>query len=261
MTVQRLLVFLLLVSPTAALAPYTRRRILLEAPLAAWVASGTTASAVGEDLFENRNRQSNQKALIREDYWYMMGSTPPRQLSGPLKGNDPQWNAFGSCESSESGGNSCTYVSLKQRIPAYSKYGFSISYGAKEYQRLGVILEKLERDPSLEALWSDALYLVETEPNSLPPAPVDAELKMILLATALLTSPNFPLPSKQLLVARFYANETHQAHMVLRRAFVDRNLPLAREAWAFGRDSWNSYFQVVNDSISTKVGDKFVAIV
>lgn len=78
--------------------------------------------------YENRNRNNNKDAIIREDYWFMMGKTPPRRLpKGALaQTDDPQWNAFGSCQTQNGNGvasNSCTYVSWKQRIPAYSKYG------------------------------------------------------------------------------------------------------------------------------------------
>lgn len=76
--------------------------------------------AAEEDVYryEDRNRNSNKQALIREDYWYMSGKAPPRKLEASLgqSFDDPKWNAFGTCESSESS-NSCTYVSLRQRIP------------------------------------------------------------------------------------------------------------------------------------------------
>jgi hypothetical protein len=68
----------------------------------------------------------------------MMSKTPPRQLLNPLKGDNPQFNATtGSCESTvEGGGNPCTYISLKQQAPAYSKYASSILAGSQEYQAL-----------------------------------------------------------------------------------------------------------------------------
>ena len=245
---------------TAWQAGISRRNAL--ASVATTAASLQPALAADETLaFENRDRKSNKGAVIREDYWYMMGSTPPRLLEGPLKGDDPKWNAFGSCSSSESGGNSCTYVSLNQRIPAYSKYGFSISYGGKEYEKLGQVLSDLTKRPDSSDLWNTAASYIVTEPGSVPPAIVDAELKAILLATALMTSPNFPIPSKQLLVARFYVNEAHYAAQQMQAAIADRNLKRAVEAYKFGKDSWNSYYQVVNTSISPKVGDKFTAIV
>lgn len=214
--------------------------------------------------YEWRDRKNNKDALIREDYWYMMGKTPPRVLQGPLKGDDPQFNAFGSCESAvEGGGNPCTYVSLKQRIPAYSKYGNSIAYGSKDVAKLGSILRTIQQKSGNDAddLWTEAASLVLTEEKTYPPPLVDAELKMILFATAMLTSPNFPTPSRELLVARFYANECHFSSGELASAIRARDLPRALRTWEFGRDSWNSYFQVVNRTISPKVGDKFEAIV
>ena len=65
--------------------------------------------------YEFRDRFSNKGAIIREDYYYMMGSTPPRNLRGPLRLDDPEWNAFGSCTTKEDGSstNSCTYVSVR----------------------------------------------------------------------------------------------------------------------------------------------------
>jgi hypothetical protein len=226
----------------------------------------TTASAndilpsVTRFDFHNRDRNNNQNSIIREDYWYILGKTPPQALNAPLAKtalDDPQWNAFGSCETS-GGTNSCTYVSLKQRIPAYSKYASSILYGAKEFQALGRILY----DDNIQNYdWRNlaAPYLV-TEEKRYPPGPMDAELKLILLATALLTSPNFPGPSRELLVARFYANEVHFAHAEIVRALTANDRIRAQAAWEFGRDSWNSYFQVVNKAIVPKVGEPFPII-
>ena len=207
-----------------------------------------------------RDRNMNKDTLIREDYWYMTGKTPPRLLNGPLKGDDPAFNAFGSCESEIGGENPCTYVSLKQRIPAYSKYGNTIAFGAKEMSQLGRILEQLEAQTTAEELWRAARDLVARQERSTPPPLVDAELKMILLATALMISPAFPSPSRELLVARFYANEAHFASRTMADAIEQRDTQQARAAWELGRDSWNSYFQIVNKSISPKVGDKFELI-
>jgi len=41
------------------------------------------AVADDEDLYkyENRDRNKNKDALIREDYWYFSGKRPPRRLS------------------------------------------------------------------------------------------------------------------------------------------------------------------------------------
>lgn len=208
------------------------------------------AFAADEIAFENRDRNGNKDALIREDYWFMTGKTPPRLLTNPLQAEDPKWATFGSCDSAD-GGNPCTYVSLKQRAPAYSKYGSTIAQGAKEYAALGKILQ------SSSPAWDQALPLIRGDLGS---AAVDAELKMILLATALLVSPNFPTPNKELLVSRYYANEIHFAQGKVRTAVEEQNREQALAAWEFGRDAWNSYFQVVNRSISPKVGDKFELI-
>jgi hypothetical protein len=185
---------------------------------------------------------------------------PPRRLDSPLKGDDPQWNAFGSCTSSETGGNSCTYVALTQRIPAYSKYAFAISYGAKEYKKLGEVLYALAACPTSEELWQDAASYMTKEDSTYPPPILDAELKMVLFATAMTTSPNFPSISRVLLVARYYVNEVHFAAQQMAAAIESRDTTRVLQAWEFGKDSWNSYFQVVNSSVVPKVGDKFQAI-
>lgn len=251
---------LLVVATTAWECPIYSRRAAMAAPFAAGLLSVAPAFAE-ENEFEFRNRQGNKNAVIRDDYWYIYGKTPPRSLKAPLPQDDPQFNAFGSCTSSDSsGGNSCTYVALTQRIPAYSKYGSSIAYGGRDFQRLGDLLQRLAKKPTDQDLWIEASRLVTVEAGSVPPPIVDSELKMVLLATALTTSPNFPGPNRELLVARFYSNECHQAHRVLQDAIATRDIQRAVGAWEFGRDSWNSYFQVVNRSISPKVGDKFVAI-
>jgi hypothetical protein len=217
---------------------------------------------------ELRNRNNNKDAVIRDDYWYLLGKTPPRLLTRSLQGDDPQWNAFGTCTTTTNPdgttSNSCTYVSLQQRIAAHNKYGFAIRYGAQEYQRLGMLLQQLQaskNNNNNDALWQQARDMVVVTPQSVPPAIVDAELKMILFATAMITSPNFPGPSKELLVARFYVNECRAAHQVLASALAQRQIDRALAAYDFGRDSWNSYFQIVNRSMAPKVGDKFVAIV
>jgi len=223
--------------------------------------SGSPLPSFAADVrgkYENRDRQGNKDAVIREDYYWMMGKTPPRSLKGALRMDDPQWNAFGSCETTEGGAssNSCTYVSLKQRIPAYSKYGFNIGLAAKEYKLLGKILQDAAHTNS-EQSWRTAASYVTTRPQSPPPPPVDAMLKMVLFASLMLTSPNFNGPSRELLVARFYANETNFALKEIASAIEARDGERALAAWDFGKDSWNSYFQVVNGKISAKVGDKF----
>ena len=208
--------------------------------------------------YEFRDRGSNKATVIREDYYWMMGKTPPRLLNGPIKVDDPQWNAFGSCETSEGGAasNSCTYVSLKQRIPAYSKYGFSIGLGSKEYKLLGNELKQAASTNS-EKAWVTAASYVTTLPQTPPPPPVDALLKMVLFASSMLTSPNYSGPSRELLVARFYVNEVSFAIKEIASAVDARDPKRALAAWDFGKDSWNSYFQIVNDKISAKVGEKF----
>jgi hypothetical protein len=233
-------------------------------PLSA-VETATTASDYFP--FESRDRKGNKNTVIREDYWYMMGKTPPRQLLNPLKGDNPQFNAYGSCESAiEGGGNPCTYISLKQRAPAYSKYASSILAGSQEYQALGRRLQLLRRpvigseSSSIDASWQEAALYVVTDEHSPPPPIVDAELKMVLFATAMTTSPNFPGPSRELLVSRFYVNEAHYAHIVMKHAILRRDVDAALQAWQFGRDSWNSYFQAVSRSIVPKVGEPFAPI-
>ena len=226
-----------------------------------------TATAISTSMIvlEKRDRKGNQDAVIRDDYWYVTGKLPPRLLTTQLKGDDPQWNAFGSCTTSESTGtNSCTYVSINQRRSAYNKYASSISYGASEYQKLGTILDAIQKSPTstdVAPLWHAAADLVSPSSNeSMPSATVDAELKMVLFATAMLTSPNFPGPSRELLVARFYANEVRFAHRALYECIVEHRLPEAQNVYDFGRDSWNSYFQTVARSIVPKVGDPLPAV-
>ena len=43
----------------------------------------------------------------------------------------------------------------------------------------------------------------------------------------------------------------------LAKAIDERDTATALGLWEFGKDSWNSYFAIVNRSISPKVGDKF----
>ena len=215
----------------------------------------STEDSSALDKLHFRDRKSNKGTLIREDYWFMMGKTPPRKLDGPLITDDPEFNAFGSCETSQSNGgsNSCTYVSLKQRIPTYSKYAFIIALGAKEYSELGNSLRKGNLKGAVP-------YLLR-EPQQPPPPSVDALLKMVLFASGMLTSPNYSGPSKRLLIARFYANEVGFAIEEIKDAIDAQDQQRAAVAWVFGKDSWNSYFQIVNDSISVKVGDKFDPVV
>ena len=149
--------------------------------------------------------------------------------------------------------NSCTYVGLKQRSMAYSKYASSINYGARQYASLRSLLQSSD--------WAQATALLRTEDKTPPPGPVDAELKMVLLATALLTSPNFPGPSRELLVARYYVNEVHFCNQEVLAAVEEQNQSRALAAWEYGRDAWNSYFFAIDRQIVPKVGDKFAPIV
>lgn len=247
------LVFLLVALPlNAALSTVSRREAINAAILASTVYILPQESlAVVDDLpYEQRDRRSNKDALIREDYWYMMGKTPPRSMGeGMMKVDNPQWNTFGTCETT-GGTNSCTYVSLKQRIPGYSKYSFLIKFGAKDFSNIGKALDAGD--------WEQAeSFLVETSP---PPPVVDALLKMVLFASSMLTSPNYSGPSKELLVARFYANECGFATKEVADAIQARDLDRAKAAWEFGRDSWNSYLTIVNRAITAKVGDKLELI-
>ena len=220
----------------------------------------------GGDLyaFEKRNRNKNKEALVAEDYWYMSNKIPPRRLDlAQLPADDPTWNAWGSCTKNEATGNSCTYVSLKQRQPAYSKYAFSINLGRREYEQLGQVLRQAAKLGPDSAAWAEAAVLVDpgSGRDRLPSPAVDAMLKMVLFATAMLTSPNYSGPSREMLVSRFYVNEAYYAIKEIRAAIEARDATRALAAWEFGKDSFNSYFAILNRSIVEKVGDKFVEIV
>jgi hypothetical protein len=226
----------------------------------------TTTTTTAFD-YASRDRNGNRGAVIRDDYWFISGKVPPRILGGPLREtNAPQFNAFGSCETND-GQNSCTYVSLKQRIPAYTKYASSISYGADQYRKLGMVLAKLPSSSSslsvggpYAAVWSEAASYLEREDKIYPPGIIDAELKMLLFATAMLTSPNFPGPSKELLISRYYVNELHFANGETLTALYEQDAIRAQAAYAYGRDCWNSYYQTIDRQIVPKVGEKFTPI-
>ncbi|KAL7526774.1 hypothetical protein ACHAWF_001907 [Thalassiosira exigua] len=222
----------------------------------AFADDGASASPASSYKYEDRDRNKNKDALIREDYWYFSGKKPPRRLNiDAFPSDDPTWNAWGECTKSEASGNSCVYVSLKQRIPAYGKYAFSIQLGATEFTKLGQIL----RSPNLD--WNEAAKLVDAGYEQNLPAPtVDALLKMALLAGQMLTSPNFSGPNREFLVSRYYINECAFATRELAKAVDERDAAAALGLWEFGKDSWNSYFSIVNRSISPKVGDKFEMI-
>lgn len=178
----------------------------------------------------------------------MIGKTPPRYLDS-LEENNPKWNVWGACNT-DSGGNPCTYVPLKQRIPAYSKYAFNIALGAKEYEQVGKILQQAKKD---ESSWNQAATILNLDQSPPPPA-VDALLKMILFASAMLTTPNYSGPPRDLLVARFYVNEANFATTEVAEAIKERDINRALNAWEFGKDSWNSYLNIVNRGIVPKVG-------
>lgn len=252
-TVYRVIALLLVIlSPISTALSTPSRREAIRAAIVASTASLlppnslATTTDVGSIPYELRDRNSNKDALIREDYWYMMGKTPPRLMGeGMMKSDNPQWNAFGTCESTGAT-NSCTYVSLKQRIPAYSKYAFLIQLGAKDFGRLGTALDSEDWEKA-ETLLADTTY---------PPPIIDALLKMVLFASGLLTSPNYSGPNRELLVARFYVNECGFATKEIASAVAARDQRRAKAAWDFGRDSWNSYLTIVNRQITSKVGDK-----
>jgi hypothetical protein len=132
-------------------------------------------------------------------------------------------------------------------------------FGARDYQKLGDLLQRIAKSPQ-EELWLEAASFVETEERSLPPPMVDAELKMVLFAAAMLTSPNFPIPSKELFVARYYANECHFAAGEIAAAIQSQDVERALDVYSYGKDAWNSYILVVNRSISPKMGEKFELI-
>eukprot|EP00978_Attheya_sp_CCMP212_P018777 scaffold51859_cov52-Attheya_sp.AAC.3 len=203
--------------------------------------------------YENRARRGNKEALIREDVWYMLGKQPPRQLpEGALSAESgPEYNAWGTCITT-GGQNSCTYVPLKQRYPAYSKYAFNIQLGAQEYSLLGKAIEAQDWDRAQS-------YLVRNNNNSPPPVE-DALLKMVLMGTQFLTTPNYSGPPRELLVARFYVNEAHYATVQLRNAVACHDAVQSQQLWNFGRDSWNSYLALLNRGITEKVGDKIPLI-
>ena len=218
------------------------------------------------DMYHNRNRNKNKQAVIREDIWYMTGKIPPRRLDPNFKQDPgPEYNAWGACTTSTSTGNSCTYVPLSQRIPGYSNYAFSISFGANEYQTLGKVLQELYHlinasSDDDQILWEKADSFLRIPSSNVPPPAIDALLKMVLMGTSMLTTPNYSGPPKELLVARFYVNELNYAMSQMLIAIESRDIKQAIASWEFGRDSWNSYFVLINRSIVPKVGEPFIYI-
>jgi len=125
---------------------------------------------------------------------------------------------------------------------------------------LGKLLNNEKQQPSIA--WEEsASYVDEGGPGRVPSPIFDSTRKMVLLATALLTSPNYSGPPRDLFVARYYVNEVAFAASEMRDAIDSRDINRARDAWEYGKDSWNSYYAVVNRAIVPKVGDKFEPVV
>lgn len=116
---------------------------------------------------------------------------------------------------------------------------------------MGTILKQVEED---EAAWGRASTLV-SQTESPPPPAVDALLKTALFALGILKTPNFSGVQRDHLVARFYVNEADFATKEISRAIQERNVNRALNAWEFGKDSWNSYLNIVNRNIFPKVGE------
>ena len=192
-----------------------------------------------EFSYESRDRDNNEKALIRDDYYFMMGKVPPRKLNlAQLPMDDPAWNTWGECSKSESTGNSCMYVSLKQKLPAYSKYSFSIGLGSSDFAELGTVLNEASRNGLESSAWTKAASLVNAGGPGSPPSPVvDSQIKMILFATSMLTSANYSGLSRELLVSRYYVNETAFSVSEIQLAIEQRDGRRALAAWEYGRDS------------------------
>lgn len=210
--------------------------------------------------FETRNRNRNKNALIRDDIFYFSGQIPPRKIDLNNLPPGPKWNAWGTCSNDSSTGNSCTYVSIKQKIPAYSNYAFTISLASKEFKKLG---DELKRSNNLndDQQTSRLLKFVSKDSiNIYPPVVIDSQLKMVLLATALLTSPNYSGPPFDLLIARYYVNEFAFSTSEMADALMAKDLNRAIAAYEYGKDSFNSYFIIVNKAIVPKVGEKFEMI-
>jgi len=220
-----------------------------------------TPAAPANYSFETRNRNKNKNALVRDDIWYFSGQIPPRKIDLDNLPAGPKWNAWGTCAESASG-NSCTYVSYKQKIPAYSNNAFIISLGAKEYADLGKKLSEISSQSQItDSQIINLLEFVNPGEAKTSPSPiVDAQLKMILLSTAFLTSPNYSGPPFELLIARYYVNELNFSTKEIAAALREKDIARAHAAWDYGRDSWNSYFTIVNKAIVPKVGDKFTQL-
>lgn len=239
-------------SSSSMMVASTRRKAIIDGSIqiaTPWLIGVDAAIAAGD--FEERNRDGNKHALIRDDFWYFYGKRPPRVLKlDQLPSDDPTWNAWGACAKSESTGNSCTYVPLQQRYEGYSKYSFSIQRGVEDFASL----QKTSFQRQSSSLLSPG------GPGESPSNAVDALLKGVLLASSLLVTPNFTGPQREVLLARFYLNEAAYATQELRLAMESQDFVRAQAAWEYGRDSWNSYFVIINPKISPKVGEKFIPI-
>lgn len=225
----------------------TRRSLLTTLTVA--FATGPAKIAVADDIDRYHDRvRSPSQLLLQQDYYYIFGTVPPRQITAP-KIDQPQWNAFGSCVD-----NSCTYVPLQQRYNAYAKYEGRLTRGLDAFRALGGAIE--ERD------WPTVSQMTrrDAEKGMSPPPAIDALLKAGLLASAMLISPNNLREKKEASLATFYVNEVSYAIDKIAEAAAQQDGAAAREAWEFGRDSWNSYLAVLNPAIVPKVGDTFDTI-
>ena len=102
---------------------------------------------------ESRDRGLNEKTLLQSDFYFTTGRCPPRVLDvGQLPSDDPKWNAWGECAKTGSS-NACTYVPLKQRYEAYSKYASTILAGSQDFFDVGAALKKSDFAAVSLLLW------------------------------------------------------------------------------------------------------------
>ena len=202
---------------------------------------------------EERDRGMNEKALLQSDFYFTTGRRPPRKLDlAALPTDDPKWNAWGECAKSGAT-NACTYVPLKQRYDAYSKYASTVRAGAEDFRQIGGLLRK----GKLETV----ALLLDAGAKGQAPAPTRAAGRSaLLLADALLVSAASGSLGREILVARFYVNELFFSTEEVVRALEAEDVPRALDAWALGVDSYNSYFTVVNPRIVPKVGEQFAPV-
>ena len=197
----------------------------------------------------NARFRGMETPLITGDYYYIFGQVPPRSITAP-KIDQPKWNTFGSCID-----DSCTYVPIQQRYTAYTKYELRLSRGLTQFGSLKGAIASQD--------WENVLAKVSRgSGDGKSPAPaVDALLKAGLLASQLLVSPNNLREKKASSLALFYVNEASYAIDLIAAAAKRKDVAAAKSAWEFGRDSWNSYLNVVNPSIVPKVGEPFPLVV